>query len=327
MGFDPLTGLISGVPVETGFVSQITAFAINQQGPGPVRTQILWIVGGEQPPAVFAFFPSVVQAEVGKDLRHFLPISDEGFTFTLVAVGEPPGVSVSETGVIRGTPERAGLFPLEFKLTNLFGTSRTVIDLWVFRPMWSSPSEYLRAFNAFVESGSVWVAVGDAGRVMARNWKVGGDWRSGTSRVDANLSGVAFGDGLFVAVGDGGTISTSSDGIWWNGSHSGTERELSAIAWNGARFVVAGAAGTLLTSENGTLWTSVDSGVTDDLNGLLFHDGQWLAVGDAGRLLHSLDGLLWNAVDSGTNALPLIGHLRRRAVHGGRDRFDSPAIG
>jgi hypothetical protein len=42
------------------------------------------------------------------------------------------------------------------------------------------------------------------------------------------LFGVTYGNGLFVAVGDGGTILTSPDGVSWTARTSGTSNWLTA---------------------------------------------------------------------------------------------------
>jgi len=67
-------------------------------------------------------------------------------------------------------------------------------------------------------------------------------------------SSVAYGNGQFVRVGDGGAILTSIDGAKWRQRSSGTTKDLEAIAFAGNRFVVAGWNGTLLTSTNAIDW-------------------------------------------------------------------------
>jgi len=61
---------------------------------------------------------------------------------------------------------------------------------------------------------------------------------------------------LFVAVGDNGTILTSSDGTTWTSRTSGTTEYLRGGAYGNSTLVVVGASGTILTSSNGTSWTS-----------------------------------------------------------------------
>jgi photosystem II stability/assembly factor-like uncharacterized protein len=54
-----------------------------------------------------------------------------------------------------------------------------------------------------------------------------------------NLASVAFGNGLYVAVGDGNsTILTSPDGISWTSQTSGTSYPLAFVAYGNGRFVI-----------------------------------------------------------------------------------------
>src|SRR5437762_8573852 len=71
------------------------------------------------------------------------------------------------------------------------------------------------------------------------------------------LRAVTYGNGLFVAVGDHGTIITSTDGASWSAQSAGTTAvDLSAVCWGNGRFVTVGEDlidyhGHILTSSNG----------------------------------------------------------------------------
>src|SRR5437870_2927627 len=51
-----------------------------------------------------------------------------------------------------------------------------------------------------------------------------------------SLNGTTFGKGLFIAVGDAGTILTSSDQVNWLPRKSGTTQPLQAITYAGGLF-------------------------------------------------------------------------------------------
>ena len=65
------------------------------------------------------------------------------------------------------------------------------------------------------------------------------------------LHSVTCGDGLFVAVGCGGTIITSADGLTWQRRDSGTAGLLHGITYGRGKFVAVGLAGLVLTSPAG----------------------------------------------------------------------------
>ena len=105
--------------------------------------------------------------------------------------------------------------------------------------------------------------------------------------------------GLFVSVGNSGTIIISSDGITWIFSTSGTSSNLWGINYGNSTFVTVGNSGTILTSSDGTTWTSRTSGTTNNLYGVtattttLLAPSSLTATGAAGQV--TLD---WTAVSS-----------------------------
>lgn len=125
------------------------------------------------------------------------------------------------------------------------------------------------------------------------NWQ----WRNSVPEV-FGLSGIAYGNGQFVAVG-GQTILTSTDGLNWTPRNSPTTH-LSGIAYGGGLFVVVGYGGTILASNDGADWTVRRSGTADEwLRGVVYGDGRFVAVGykDVGQggdiILTSTDGVDW----------------------------------
>lgn len=92
-------------------------------------------------------------------------------------------------------------------------------------------------------------------------------------------SDLDFGKGLFVAVGTGGSIITSSNGSSWTKRPSGTRRELDYLAFNGTYFVALDSSWTsrssaefnetdaqVVRSDNGTVWEGVSPPEWPDSN-------------------------------------------------------------
>lgn len=112
-----------------------------------------------------------------------------------------------------------------------------------------------------------------------------------------SLSGIAWGGGTYVAVGDGGTILVSTDAVKWERVVSGTDRALTDIVYGDGFFVAVGLAGTILRSADGRTWTAHGEGnVTQGLYGVAHRSGEFLAVGDLGRLYRAKDGTSWTEV-------------------------------
>ena len=134
---------------------------------------------------------------------------------------------------------------------------------------------------------------------------------SQSSGTGDNLNGVAWSGTQFVAVGEGGTILTSPDGVTWTSRSSGTAITLLSVAWSGTKFVATGIGpdlltGVALTSSDGLTWTAQDLssiGATPpwNLRSVVWSGTQFVAVGattgfsPSEVILTSPDGASWTA--------------------------------
>ena len=116
------------------------------------------------------------------------------------------------------------------------------------------------------------------------------------------LYNVTYGDNLYITVGEGGTILTSSDGYSWERADSGTRDWLGDVTHGGNLYIVVGEKGIILTSANGQSWERTGSGSDVVLRGVTYGDEMYVTVGDEGAILTSYDGYSWERVDSGTEA-------------------------
>jgi hypothetical protein len=111
---------------------------------------------------------------------------------------------------------------------------------------------------------------------------------------------VAFGNGLYVAVGNVGTVITSPDGTTWDAQFSGTTANLKSVKFLNGQFIAIGPGGTVLTSSDGVNWSSQNSGTTASLFAVDYGSGRYLACGDdvsAGAVfLTSTNGTNWQNV-------------------------------
>ena len=122
-------------------------------------------------------------------------------------------------------------------------------------------------------------------------WPCFGEWVEKDPNVSHSLNGVAFGNDIFVAVGDYGEITYSSDdGENWNRVHSGGD-SFYAVAYGNGTFVAVGKDGRVCRSSNGTTWTDQSPISSEtDLNGIAFGNGVFVAVGEDGHAYWSTGG-------------------------------------
>src|ERR1044071_3890320 len=144
------------------------------------------------------------------------------------------------------------------------------------------------------------VAVGNYGEISTS--PDGVSWMDRSTGTWAWFSGVAHGNGRFVAVGD--AILTSSDGVAWAAQDPGPATHARAVTFGKDQFVTVGPSGAIATSPDGASWIPRASGSVSDLSSVAYWSGQYVAVGAQGTILTSSDGVNWSSRSSGTsNAL------------------------
>src|SRR5688500_3868589 len=110
------------------------------------------------------------------------------------------------------------------------------------------------------------------------------------------FTSVAYGDGMFVAVGDGGAIITSPDGAAWTAQASGVTTGLQRVKFvNGRFFAFPGSLSSpgqgteTLVSTNGTQWDKIRN-----LADITYANGAYFAVSQpGGSILRSVDLQNW----------------------------------
>jgi photosystem II stability/assembly factor-like uncharacterized protein len=150
-----------------------------------------------------------------------------------------------------------------------------------------------------VHYNSGFVAVGNSGKLLVSSNGI--TWTDQTSScgMTENLWGISSNSTVAVAVGDNGSIYTSTDGTSCTTRTSGTTEELNELIYGNSTFVAAGDNGTVLTSSDGITWTSRTSGTTNNLYGGSYiewenGDKAHVLVGESGKIIYSRNqGTSW----------------------------------
>ena len=114
-------------------------------------------------------------------------------------------------------------------------------------------------------------------------------------------------NGLFVTVGNVGSILTSSDGISWTERTSGTTKNLYGVTYGGGLFVTVGDNGTILTSSDGTTWTENGQNLRSNwgdaqyFKAVTYRKKLFVLGGRNGKIMNSPDGITWKQRKSGTS--------------------------
>jgi predicted small lipoprotein YifL len=125
-------------------------------------------------------------------------------------------------------------------------------------------------------------------------------WAAGTVLGASDLRGVTWG-AVFVAVGAGGAMYSSADGITWTAVNSGVANNLNAAVYRGGAYLAAGDSGTMLYSTDAINWTSQNTSSANNLYAVATSSALFVAVGANGTIVYSADGVTWTAAaNSGT---------------------------
>jgi hypothetical protein len=124
------------------------------------------------------------------------------------------------------------------------------------------------------------------------NW----DARGTIGTVNVPFVDVAFGGGIFVAVGENNAFYSPDNGATWSpGTISGVSY-LSGVAYGNGRFVALDAASdNVAASVNGIAWTTAAMGLAsaETLQRIGFGNGLFLATTSLGNAYTSADGTTW----------------------------------
>jgi hypothetical protein len=105
-----------------------------------------------------------------------------------------------------------------------------------------------------------------------------------------------------VAVGSGGAIRKSTDGITWVGVPSTTTAQLREVRYLNSKFIAVGDSGTVVYSNNGTDWVNCSvTGRTEFLTSVAYGAGKYVVVGNSGLILSSSDLINWTTISAGVN--------------------------
>ncbi|MDB4418070.1 hypothetical protein N9262_02340 [Akkermansiaceae bacterium] len=116
------------------------------------------------------------------------------------------------------------------------------------------------------------------------------------------MSGIAYGNGVYVIVASNSVIRVSADGTSWGSASGSISSNWNGIAFMNGLFVAVGSGGYIMTSPDGTNWTTRASGTSTQLKGVEAIDGLLLAVGYSGVMVTSTDGASWSSLTPATSS-------------------------
>lgn len=162
--------------------------------------------------------------------------------------------------------------------------------------------------NSITFGNDTYVTVGNAATIFSATYdyaQAGGidpgtGWVAPTVNPlsgSTNLTSIIFNGAEFIALGDDGTVTTSTDADTWVAETAiSTPPVMNAIAQNAGTYVAVGNSGAIYTNASNNFsnpWELQSSGTVNDLYGVSYVNGTFIAVGATGTLLSSTDGINW----------------------------------
>lgn len=218
-------------------------------------------------------------------------------------VTSPDGVSWTPTAAGLGGGQGVVFANNTFVVVGGYGITEYILtspdgDVWTVR----MPHITIGRFNSVTYAQNLFVAVGDDDHgSYTSDYKNYGEVFTSPDGITwtrvmkhhHGLTGVAFGNNIFVAVGYGGAVVISTDTITWTEITTPSQNDLSAVTYANGMFVAVGAAGIILTSPDGIEWTQRASPIGQGLYAVAFGNNAFVATGYGGTILTSPDGIDW----------------------------------
>ncbi|MCU0787654.1 MAG: hypothetical protein MUC91_05605 [Verrucomicrobia bacterium] len=160
---------------------------------------------------------------------------------------------------------------------------------------WSNPLPHGNNVLDMIVTDEIAVQVGDAGSVLVR--RSDSHWVPALTRATNYLRGVALFGSRMIVVGERGMILWSDDSREFQpATVPSTADWFEGVAANEQTVVAVGDYGSIYTSTNGLTWSKVPSGTTEWLRGVASGPSGFVAVGENGTILTSVNGTSWSVL-------------------------------
>jgi len=127
-------------------------------------------------------------------------------------------------------------------------------------------------------------------------------WQTQATPANSELRSIAYGAGVFVAVGvSGARVMTSPDGITWTARTPANNIDWSSVCFGNGLFVAVSSmaiGNKVMTSPDGITWTSRTPAADNSWRAVCFGNNQFVAVAGSGtgnRVMTSPDGITWTS--------------------------------
>jgi photosystem II stability/assembly factor-like uncharacterized protein len=256
----------------------------------------------------------------------FVAVGDDGnYAYSV------DGINWTKPGPIAGHPNLRGIAYGDRdesgtrKRFVAVGEDRTILQSEDGTGGWRAPGDVSGAENKVLHAicfgngyaDNCFLAAGEGGNILANRYEEIWIKDRHPSRDDPDLYGCTIGNGMSLAVGNGGTIVHRNALGWRPGNGGAPQANLRAVCYSDDKelFVAVGEKGTIIYSQSGKKkWNSAHDG-SYSLYAICQGNGKFVAVGEDGAILTSGDGKNWTKKD------PITGHPDLHAIDYAANKF------
>lgn len=127
-------------------------------------------------------------------------------------------------------------------------------------------------------------------------------WIEVSSGTDNTLRSVCWATPRFIAVGDHGTILTSTDGFNWVNEIPPSQHTLFATSSTPGNAYTVGSGGSMFYSRNNSSWVEVDTEIKNNFFDMCINSQLRIVIGSSGTILVSKNDQKWEMRKSPINA-------------------------
>jgi len=134
---------------------------------------------------------------------------------------------------------------------------------------------------------------------------------------ESTLLAVTFGNGLFVAAGDSGSLLTSADGVAWTNHSRAPSDFLAGTAAGNGKFVAVGGRGSdaiILGSTDGVSWVDRNVTPSNAFSAAAFGNNRFVVVDGNGAILSSPDGISWTSIAAGQSSFTTVTYAHGKFI-------------
>ena len=151
--------------------------------------------------------------------------------------------------------------------------------------------------NSHINNIEKQYAVGYSNTEISNNYS----WIQATSPITNRSRSCCYGNGYYVVAGTSGDLAYSTDSVSWTKLTPFTSAVITGIAYGNGKFLAVDSNGLLWSCNLVPYgeWSNIYT-TTIQLEGIRFINDRFFAVGDSGYLAYSIDGISWQELNSNT---------------------------